>query len=125
MDDFEAFAADAAELFGLNEQEAANLLETMEDVFGFDESTDSLADYAVEATDVLDTVVDLDQIADDLGLPPASDEDGGEGYDEDEGDVGERVEVERDEDFYELDYEGDEWLDAGDWYELTAFYMED
>lgn len=113
MTDFDAFAADAAELFGLDENEAADLLATMEDVFGFDDATDTLHAYAIEATDVLDAVVDFDaiELAEDEEL---EDEDGG---DHDDGVAS----------WYDLDpdWEGDNWLDADTWFELSAYYMED
>lgn len=56
MSAFEEFAADAAELFGVNQQEAADLLDALEaEGFGDD---DTLADWMPEAFDALTDVWD-------------------------------------------------------------------
>ena len=78
---FDQFAEDAAELFGLNGHEAADLLDSLEEQ-GFDYRDDELADWMPEAYDA------LGPLWDEMGDYP--------GYDD------------------------DEYLDAGETWELTA-----
>lgn len=91
---FDDFAEDAREHFGLNEQEAADLLDALE-AEGFDAEDESLADWMPEAFDALDDITDL------------------EAYDEDWWD-------------YDLDpyFPDDDWLEAGEEWEVTAEYEE-
>lgn len=94
---FDEFAEDARELFGLSENESADLLADLEDQYDFDYDSDSLEDYGAEASDLLEDVF-------------------GE-YDEELADL--ESEYELDEDWPE-----DEWLDEGDWYEVSGEYKE-
>lgn len=55
MEEFDAFADEAAALFGLNENEAATLLDYLEAV-GFDLEQDTLQEYGEEAVDWLEYV---------------------------------------------------------------------
>ena len=57
---FDDFAEDARDHFGLNAQEAAELLERLEEE-GFDLYDDSLKDWGPEAFDALDDIIDFDQ----------------------------------------------------------------
>ncbi len=85
---FEDFAEDASSLFGLDAQEAANLLDTLESE-GFDYEDDVLADWMPEAFEALTDLWDS--------------------YSE-----------------YQLDpsFPDDDWLDAGDEWEITADYTD-
>jgi hypothetical protein len=87
--DFDNFADDAANLFGLTQQEAASLLDDLE-AEGFDAGEDTLRDWMPEAFDLLTPLWD--------------------DYSE-----------------WELDpsFPDDDWLDAGEEWELTADYEED
>lgn len=94
-DDFDSFAEEAAELFGLNANEAADMLDSLE-AEGFDPESDSLADWAVEASDIFEDVVDTDEISEDWW-----------DYDLDP------------------DFPEDEWMEADVEYEVAAQYEED
>lgn len=59
MSAFDDFADDAANLFGLDHHEAANLLDALEDQ-GF-EAEDELRDWMPEAYDLLDDITDLSE----------------------------------------------------------------
>lgn len=95
MSDFDDFADDAADLFGLNRPEAEDLLDRLLADTDFDPHEDVLADYMPEAFEELG----------DTGFFDTED------YDhEDEG--------------YDLDpdFPDDDWLDVGDIWELSAEY---
>jgi hypothetical protein len=96
-DPFDDFVEDAQELFGLNENEASDLLADLEQDYDFDYRTDDLTEYGPEAIDLLGDVF--------------------EQYDAELADL---------ESEYELDpdWPDDEWLDDGDWYEVSGEYEE-
>lgn len=105
-DPFDDFADSAAELFGLDENEAADLLVDLGERYGFELGEDALEDYAPEAVDLLPELEEEDEL--------------------------DRIEEDYEEDFggeeeYELDptWVDDEWLEADSWYEVTAEYKED
>jgi hypothetical protein len=56
---FDDFAEDAATHFGLNAQEAADLLEHLEEQ-GFDLDDDRLTDWGPEAVEALDDIIEWD-----------------------------------------------------------------
>lgn len=120
MDDFDSFAAEAADIFGMTENEAADLLAELEDA-GFDVEQDSLHDefWSDMALEVQDEVQDFDdvELPDDDSSEPDDDRYDGEDYD-----YADDVDVE-----YELDesWPDDEWLDADVEYEVTGDYKED
>lgn len=93
--DFEDFAADAAELFGLDKHEASDLLGLLHDQEDFEEDSDRLKDFMPEAFDLLEDVTDLEL------------------YEEDWWDFS-----------LDPDWPDDEWLDEGVEYEITADYEE-
>jgi hypothetical protein len=51
--DFDDFAEEAETLFGLNQHESADLLESLEEE-GFDLEEDSLSEWGEEASDLID-----------------------------------------------------------------------
>lgn len=57
---FDDFAADAAELFGMTENESADLLLRLEDEYDFDFREDALRDYGVEASEYFEDVVEAE-----------------------------------------------------------------
>lgn len=91
MSDFDDFAVDAANLFGLNEHEAADLLDRLEDDHGFNVEEDDLRDFMPDA---------FEELSDDY--------------------------FETDDFGYELDpdFPDDDWLDAGDVWEISADYTD-
>lgn len=105
MSAFNDFADEAAEYFGLNAHEAANLYDLLEEVYGFDES-DTLREYAGEAADLLDVVTE--------DIP----EEGAE-EEEESGYEGEESPYELDDDFPD-----DDWLDPGEEWEVSTEYEE-
>lgn len=94
MADFSEFAADARDLFGLDDGESADLLDQLEEE-GFDVEEDVLQDWMPEAFDALDDITDLGA------------------YEES------WWEFELDPHFPD-----DAWLDAGEEWEITAEYKE-
>lgn len=90
------FYADAERLFGFDENEADNLLESLEEL-GFDPERNSLGPRSAFADEIADLVIDM----------------------ADEEDFGSEYEVDDD-----WEYGYDEWLDAGIEVELTIEYTE-
>lgn len=90
MSRFDDFAETAREVFGLNEGEATDLLESLERDHGFDLDEDTLFDYGGEATDYLDDII---------------------GYEDDLEALDPR-------------FPDDDYLDAGQEWEITADYGE-
>lgn len=90
-DAFDRFAERAAFYFGVNENEAADLLDALEEE-GFEWGANRLGNshWGERAAELLEDIVDYDD------------------------DISE----------YELEDEHDEWLDAGEEYELSAEYEE-
>ena len=97
-DPFDRFVADARREFGMDEAQATDLLEALEEREQYDLRYDRLTDFYDEAVDALDDV-----LGEDWDVP-----------DDDPGDYG------LDPYFME-----DEWLDPGVEYEITADYKGD
>lgn len=92
--DFDDFAEDAATLFGLNQQEAADLLDRLEEE-GFDLEEDVLQGWMPEAFEELDDITDLEQYDEpwwDESLDPT--------------------------------FPDDDWIDEGEEWELSAEYTD-
>lgn len=100
-DDFAGFADDARELFGLDRAQADELLDLLE-IDDFALGSDSIYDnmWGLVAADALDEIIDFDALNEDI-----------------EAQLGP----------YELDpsFDGDEWLQHDEEYEISAEYGED
>lgn len=127
------FYAEARELFGLGREDAWELRSLLEDAYTFDYREQSLAEYAAEAADLLDLLpgvqAEIEAQADYEYTEEAHREyeEGVRAFEAGELPTYEEGEEEYTESPYELDPEwpDDEWLEVGDWYEVTGAYKED
>lgn len=141
------FADEARDLFGLSWSEARDLLAELEDSAGFDRRTDSLADFGVEASDLLYPVdssdeaegIDVQDVRDfvrgrleyDLSENEAADlllQLEQEGFDPDSDSIEDWadevdsnvMDIVEDQEYEDEEYEDDPYYDAGSEFEITA-----